>query len=56
MLLAWADVVRAGDLGVRQADNGADAANARRHGAEGIGLCEPSTCSSQRTVFRSCAG
>jgi pyruvate, orthophosphate dikinase len=39
-VLCWADEVRAGHLGVRaNADNGADAANARRHGAEGIGLC-----------------
>ena len=39
-VLRWADEVRAGHLGVRaNADNGADAANARRHGAEGIGLC-----------------
>ncbi len=39
-LLAWADEIRAGHLGVRaNADNGPDAANARRLGAEGIGLC-----------------
>ncbi|HEX3946782.1 MAG TPA: putative PEP-binding protein, partial [Acidimicrobiales bacterium] len=39
-LLAWADEIRAGHLAVRaNADNGEDAANARRHGAEGIGLC-----------------
>jgi pyruvate,orthophosphate dikinase len=39
-ILGWADQVRAGQLGVRaNADNGPDAANARRHGAEGIGLC-----------------
>jgi pyruvate,orthophosphate dikinase len=39
-ILSWADAVRAGHLGVRaNADNGPDAANARRHGAEGIGLC-----------------
>jgi pyruvate,orthophosphate dikinase len=39
-VLAWADDIRAGHLGVRaNADNGPDAANARRHGAEGIGLC-----------------
>ena len=39
-VLGWADAVRAGHLGVRaNADNGPDAANARRHGAEGIGLC-----------------
>ncbi len=39
-VLGWADQVRAGHLGVRaNADNGPDAANARRHGAEGIGLC-----------------
>ncbi len=39
-LLAWADEIRAGHLGVRaNADNGDDAANARRLGAEGIGLC-----------------
>ncbi len=39
-VLSWADEIRAGRLGVRaNADNGADAANARRFGAEGIGLC-----------------
>ncbi len=39
-VLGWADTVRAGHLGVRaNADTGPDAANARRHGAEGIGLC-----------------
>ena len=39
-LLSWADQIRAGRLGVRaNADTGADAANARRLGAEGIGLC-----------------
>ncbi len=39
-ILGWADEARAGHLGVRaNADNGPDAANARRHGAEGIGLC-----------------
>ncbi|HEY5097779.1 MAG TPA: pyruvate, phosphate dikinase, partial [Acidimicrobiales bacterium] len=39
-VLGWADQVRAGHLGVRaNADTGPDAANARRHGAEGIGLC-----------------
>ncbi len=39
-LLGWADEIRAGHLGVRaNADNGDDAANARRLGAEGIGLC-----------------
>jgi pyruvate,orthophosphate dikinase len=39
-ILGWADDIRAGHLGVRaNADNGPDAANARRHGAEGIGLC-----------------
>jgi pyruvate,orthophosphate dikinase len=39
-VLGWADDIRAGHLGVRaNADNGPDAANARRHGAEGIGLC-----------------
>jgi pyruvate,orthophosphate dikinase len=40
IILEWADQVRVGHLGVRaNADNGPDAANARRHGAEGIGLC-----------------
>ncbi len=40
IILEWADEVRVGHLGVRaNADNGPDAANARRHGAEGIGLC-----------------
>ena len=39
-LLGWADEIREGRLGVRaNADTGADAANARRLGAEGIGLC-----------------
>ena len=39
-ILGWADEIRAGHLDVRaNADNGPDATNARRHGAEGIGLC-----------------
>jgi pyruvate,orthophosphate dikinase len=39
-ILAWADEIRAGKMDVRaNADTGADAANARRFGAEGIGLC-----------------
>jgi pyruvate,orthophosphate dikinase len=39
-ILAWADQVRKGKLGVRaNADTGEDAANARALGAEGIGLC-----------------
>ncbi len=39
-LLSWADAIRSGRLGVRaNADNGPDADNARRLGAEGIGLC-----------------
>jgi pyruvate,orthophosphate dikinase len=39
-LLGWADDVRAGALAVRaNADTAADAAQARRFGAEGIGLC-----------------
>ena len=39
-VLAWADEIRAGQLGVRaNADTGADAAHARSLGAEGIGLC-----------------
>ncbi len=39
-VLGWADTIRAGKLAVRaNADNGPDAANARRFGAEGIGLC-----------------
>jgi pyruvate, orthophosphate dikinase len=39
-LLAWADDVRRGKLGVRaNADNGPDATNALQFGAEGIGLC-----------------
>ena len=39
-ILAWADVVRKGKLGVRaNADTGEDATNARNLGAEGIGLC-----------------
>jgi pyruvate,orthophosphate dikinase len=40
ILLGWADQIRQGALGVRaNADTGEDAANARRLGAEGIGLC-----------------
>ena len=40
ILLSWADAIRRGNLGVRaNADTGPDAANARRMGAEGIGLC-----------------
>jgi pyruvate,orthophosphate dikinase len=40
VILGWADEIRAGRLGVRaNADTGPDAANARRLGAEGIGLC-----------------
>jgi pyruvate, orthophosphate dikinase len=39
-ILRWADAVRKGKLGVRaNADTGEDASVARRHGAEGIGLC-----------------
>lgn len=39
-ILAWADALRRGRLAVRaNADNGPDAALARRYGAEGIGLC-----------------
>jgi pyruvate,orthophosphate dikinase len=39
-ILDWADAIRRGHLKVRaNADTGADAANARRLGAEGIGLC-----------------
>jgi pyruvate, orthophosphate dikinase len=44
-ILGWADVVRKGGKGVRglkvraNADNGPDAKNARKFGAEGIGLC-----------------
>jgi pyruvate,orthophosphate dikinase len=39
-VLDWADHIRKGRLGVRaNADNGPDAANARRLGAAGIGLC-----------------
>jgi pyruvate,orthophosphate dikinase len=39
-ILAWADDLRRGHLGVRaNADNGPDAAIARSLGAEGIGLC-----------------
>ena len=40
IVLGWADDIRGGELGVRaNADTGDDAANARRLGAEGIGLC-----------------
>ena len=39
-VLSWADVIRKGKLAVRaNADTGDDAANARKLGAEGIGLC-----------------
>jgi pyruvate, orthophosphate dikinase len=39
-ILGWADDVRRGKMIVRaNADNGADAKNARQFGAEGIGLC-----------------
>jgi pyruvate, orthophosphate dikinase len=39
-VLGWADDIRKGHLAVRaNADNGEDAANARKLGAEGIGLC-----------------
>ena len=39
-ILEWADRIRKGKLAVRaNADTGEDAANARRLGAEGIGLC-----------------
>lgn len=39
-ILVWADKIRKGKMAVRaNADNGEDAANARRLGAEGIGLC-----------------
>ena len=39
-ILAWADEIRRGHMGVRaNADNGPDAALARTLGAEGIGLC-----------------
>ena len=39
-ILSWADALRRGHLAVRaNADNGPDAALARRYGAEGIGLC-----------------
>ena len=39
-VLAWADEVRGHTLGVRaNADTAEDAARAREHGAEGIGLC-----------------
>jgi pyruvate,orthophosphate dikinase len=40
IILEWADKVRKGKLAVRaNADTGEDASNARRLGAEGIGLC-----------------
>jgi len=40
IILGWADTVRKGKLGVRaNADTGEDAANARKLGAAGIGLC-----------------
>jgi len=50
-LLGWADEVRR--LGVwANADYPRDAERARAFGAQGIGLCAPSTCSSRRTVCR----
>jgi pyruvate, orthophosphate dikinase len=40
IILGWADEIRKGKVAVRaNADNGADATNARSFGAEGIGLC-----------------
>ncbi len=40
VVLRWADEVRGDELGVRaNADTAEDAARAREHGAEGIGLC-----------------
>ena len=40
IILQWADQIRKGKLAVRaNADTGEDAANARKLGAEGIGLC-----------------
>ena len=40
MLLRWADLIRAGRVGVRaNADTAEDATHARHLGAEGIGLC-----------------
>ena len=40
VILGWADEIRGDKLGVRaNADNAVDAAQARRFGAEGIGLC-----------------
>ena len=40
IILSWADAIRKGKLGVRaNADTGEDAENARKLGAEGIGLC-----------------
>ena len=40
VILGWADQIRKGRLAVRaNADNRPDSANARRFGAEGIGLC-----------------
>ncbi len=40
VILGWSDTIRKGKLGVRaNADTGEDAGNARRLGAEGIGLC-----------------
>ena len=39
-ILGWADEIRAGKMAVRaNADTGPDASNARKFGAEGIGLC-----------------
>ena len=40
VILGWADQIRKGHMAVRaNADNRPDSANARRFGAEGIGLC-----------------
>jgi pyruvate,orthophosphate dikinase len=54
-ILSWADSLRRGHLAVRaNADNGPDAANARRLGAEGIGLCRTEHMFLRRTGSRWC--
>ena len=53
-VLRWSDELRT--LGVRaNADVPADARRARAFGAEGIGLCGPSTCSWRSTASPRCA-
>ena len=54
-VLSWADDIRKGHLAVRaNADNGDDAANARRSARRASACAAPSTCSSARTGCPSC--